>query len=59
MKIVEKKKIEVEAYYARCGPMVLRRCRRLLQFNEKESTRKIAVMYFVDGMTLKEMYYEH
>jgi DNA-directed RNA polymerase specialized sigma24 family protein len=87
----------VETYYARYGPMVLRRCRKLLQDNEKsfdalqdvfeklllyreslkgtypsallyriatnvclkyiikgekESTQKIAVMYFVDGMTL-------
>jgi hypothetical protein len=35
MKIVEKKEINVEAYYTRCGPMVLRRCRRLLQDHEK------------------------
>jgi hypothetical protein len=33
MKIGVKKGIDVEAYYARCGPMVLRRCRRLLQDN--------------------------
>ena len=137
MKIVEKNGIDVEAYYARYGPMVLRRCRKILKDNEKafdalqdvfeklllyreslkgtyplallyriatnvclnkirderphqlldykeillnissgdnneyglditglleyiikgekESTRKIAVMYFVDGMTLKEI----
>jgi RNA polymerase sigma-70 factor (ECF subfamily) len=35
MKIVEKNEIDVEAYYARCGPMVLRRCRKFLQDNEK------------------------
>jgi RNA polymerase sigma-70 factor (ECF subfamily) len=35
MKIVEKNEIDVEAYYARYGPMVLRRCRRLLQDSEK------------------------
>ena len=38
MEIVEKNEIDVEAYYARCGPMVLRRCSEHLQ--EKE-------MYYV------------
>ena len=35
MNIGEEKEIDVEAYYARYGPMVLRRCRRLLRDNEK------------------------
>ena len=35
MKIGENKEIDVEAYYARYGPMLLRRCRRLLRYNEK------------------------
>jgi RNA polymerase sigma-70 factor (ECF subfamily) len=35
MNIGDKKEIDVEAYYARYGPMVLRRCRRLLRDNEK------------------------
>ncbi len=137
MKTTEDPEIDIEAYYARYGPMVLRRCRRLLKdeqsafdamqevflkvllarnrltgnypsallyrmatnlclnrlrderrhragdcrdilhrfsFNdnpenavvagnlldcilreEKESTRQVAVMYFVDGMTIKEI----
>ena len=32
---VVKKTIDVEAYYSRYGPMVLRRCRRLLQDEDK------------------------
>jgi hypothetical protein len=39
MKIFEKK-IDVEAYYARCGPMVLRRCRKILKDNEKAFKEK-------------------
>jgi RNA polymerase sigma-70 factor (ECF subfamily) len=35
MKIGKKNEINVEAYYTRYGPMVLRRCRGLLQDNEK------------------------
>lgn len=32
---IEKMAIDIEAYYSRYGPMVLRRCRRLLQDEEK------------------------
>ncbi|MFC2146365.1 hypothetical protein ACFLRT_03285 [Acidobacteriota bacterium] len=39
MKIGENKEIDVEAYYARYGPMLLRRCRRLLRDNEKDKRR--------------------
>ena len=35
MTIIKKKEIDVEAYYSRYGPMVLRRCRKLLKDNEK------------------------
>ena len=32
---IETKAIDIEAYYSRYGPMVLRRCRRLLQDEDK------------------------
>lgn len=32
---IEKKAIDIEEYYSRYGPMVLRRCRRLLKDEEK------------------------
>jgi RNA polymerase sigma-70 factor (ECF subfamily) len=35
MRLMNKKEIDVEAYYIRYGPMVLRRCRRLLNDEEK------------------------
>jgi hypothetical protein len=45
MKIGENKEIDVEAYYARCGPMVLRRCRRLLQSRETKYENKGSIYH--------------